>query len=148
LFEVQFAPNCSPQGRIAIQKAKRLAQELLSAPEDICFLHGDLHHDNIRKAARGYCAFDAKGVMGERAFELANAFRNPKGAAPLIRDPNRVRFLRELWSREFVVPPLRLMQWACVKTALSVCWRSGPVLFDDPEFDLLEIFFGVLEETS
>ena len=81
-------------------------------------------------------------------YELANAFRNPRGADQLIRNPSRIRFLRDLWSTEFAVSKKRLMQWACVKVGLSICWRAGDVVAVDKELDLLEIFFGILDETS
>ncbi|MCH2250559.1 MAG: phosphotransferase [Cognatishimia sp.] len=148
LFTVEIASEVKTTDRVHFERAKQLAKELLCSPEELCFLHGDLHHDNIRKTARGYCAFDAKGVLGERAYELANAFRNPKGVETLLRDPDRVRFLRDLWSREFAVAPKRLMQWVCVKTALSISWRSGSRFSQDHEIDLLEIFFGILDETD
>lgn len=148
LFQVRYGPELTANSQAQFNRAKNLARDLLAAPEETRFLHGDLHHDNIRAADRGYCAFDAKGVLGEREYELANAFRHPKGAEHVVRDANRVRFLRDLWSAEFSVSSHRLMQWVCVKTALSICWRSHSVLGQDQEFDLLEIFLGILDETT
>ena len=148
LFDIKYATALSAQYRAHFDRAKSLAQELLNSSQDVCFLHGDLHHDNIRETERGFCAFDAKGVVGEMTYELANAFRNPRGADQLIRDPSRIRFLRDLWSTEFAVSKKRLMQWACVKVGLSICWRAGDVVAVDKELDLLEIFFGILDETS
>ncbi|MEJ5218743.1 aminoglycoside phosphotransferase family protein [Cognatishimia sp. D5M38] len=148
LLTIETTSEAATSDRAHFERARQLAKDLLAAPEELCFLHGDLHHDNIRKTAPGYCAFDAKGVLGERAYELANAFRNPKGVETLVRDPDRVRFLRDLWSREFAVAPKRLMQWVCVKTALSISWRSGSRFSQDHEIDLLEIFFGILDETE
>lgn len=148
LFDIEYATLLSTKDRANFDRAKSVAKELLDTSQDICFLHGDLHHDNIRETERGFCAFDAKGVVGERTYELANAFRNPKGADQLIRDPSRIRFLRDLWSTEFAVSKSRLMHWTCVKVALSICWRAGDVVAEDKELDLLEIFFGILDETS
>ena len=140
MFSLRVSPDVPKQTHDDIGFCRDLARHLLASQTDIRPLHGDLHHDNIRLSDRGYCAFDAKGVVGERAYELANAFRNPKGIPDLIRDPSRIARLRELWSREFQVSPRRLMQWATVKVALSISWRSGGTLIADPECDLLSIF--------
>ena len=41
-------------------------------------LHGDLHHYNVLSdRARGWCAIDPKGVVGELEYELGAALRNP-----------------------------------------------------------------------
>ncbi len=129
--------DCPEPAKHDLTRARNLAEHLLNTQTDIRPLHGDLHHDNIRLGARGYVAFDAKGILGERAFELANAFRNPKGAEPLHRDPARIRHLAQSWGRAFGVRPKRLVQWAAAKCALSIAWRSGGTVRDDPEFDLL-----------
>lgn len=146
LFQTKFSPECPASAKRNLQQSQRLARNLLADQIDVRPLHGDLHHDNIRRANRGYCAFDAKGVLGERAYELANAFRNPKGAPALIRDPDRIRFLAGLWSAQFDVDRHRLLQWAVTKCALSIAWRSGSTLTSDPEFDLLEMLLATVNE--
>ena len=140
LFALRVSPQAANQTRDDFEYCRDLARHLLSSQTDVRPLHGDLHHDNIRLSDTGFRAFDAKGVVGERGYELANAFRNPKGATELIRDPSRIRHLRDLWSHEFKVPPVRLMQWATVRVALSISWRSSGTLTTDPECDLLSIF--------
>lgn len=145
LFAVQFAADCPAPAQVAMRRCQDIARSLLIAPQDVRPLHGDLHHDNIRLGARGYCAFDAKGVLGERAYELANAFRNPKGVPDLVRAPARIRFLADLWSDRFVVDRKRLMQWAAVKCALSISWRAAGELGADEEFDLLDRFLACAE---
>ena len=146
LVQLKIASDCPDVTGRDLMRCKQIAAELIDSQQDIRPLHGDLHHDNIQLGARGYCAFDAKGVTGERTFELANAFRNPKGADRIIRDPARILYLADLWSRLFEVDQRRLLQWASVKCALSMAWRSGPVFTDDPETDLLSLFLGVLEQ--
>ena len=95
---------------------------------------------------RGFCAFDAKGVLGERAYELANAFRNPAGAAELLRDPARQRARAASWSAAFGVDRARLRYWAAVKCALSIAWRSGGRVGADAEFDLLSCLLALCDE--
>lgn len=148
LFTLEITPECAPQARANILRCQDLARHLLSTQTDMRPLHGDLHQDNIRKGARGYCAFDAKGVFGERTYELANAFRNPKGAAELVRNPDRLRHLRRLWSRQFDVDPQRLQHWAAAKCALSIAWRCKGRLTFDPELDLLDMFLSTMDETQ
>lgn len=137
LETLSFADDCPPQAKHNLRTAQALARQLLATEHNICPLHGDLHHDNIRLGPRGYAAFDAKGLIGERGFELANAFRNPKGAEALHRDPTRIRHLANTWSQSFAVDAQRLLQWAAAKCALSIAWRSGGTAQNDPELDLL-----------
>lgn len=144
LFSVEFAPDCPEAARQNILLCQDIARRLLSDQQHIRPLHGDLHHDNVRLGARGYCAFDAKGLLGERGYELANAFRNPKGVPELLRAPERIRYLRQHWSKQFRIDPNRLMQWVVAKAALSIAWRSSGKISADPEFDLLDIFLSEL----
>lgn len=146
LFHLSISADCPVTVQRDLLRCQRLAGELIRTQQDIRPLHGDLHHDNIRLGTRGYCAFDAKGVLGERTYELANAFRNPKGAEQIIRDPARISHLADLWSRSFDVDRHRLLQWASVKCALSIAWRNTPILTDDPETDLLSLFLNMLDQ--
>lgn len=145
LLDLEVANTCPARARRDIMEAQKLARDLLASEHAIVPLHGDLHHDNIRLGARGYCAFDAKGVLGERTYELANAFRNPKGAESLVRDPNRIAAIADLWSDEFNVDRRRLLAWAAAKCALSIAWRSSGTLEEDPEFDLLALLIEAAE---
>lgn len=145
LFSLTVSAGASEAARRNIFRSQVLARRLLADPQDVRPLHGDLHHSNIRLGDRGYCAFDAKGVLGERAYELANAFRHPRGAPDLVREPERIRFLATLWSQEFQVGQRRLMQWAAAKCALSIAWRNGGRLGKDPELDLLGALLNAAE---
>ena len=78
-------------------------------------------------------------TWGDPAYELANAFRNPKGAADLQRDPARISHLARIWSQGLDIERTRLLQWAAVKCALSIAWRAKGVLRDDKEADLLSL---------
>jgi streptomycin 6-kinase len=53
-------------------------RDLLAAPQDVCALHGDLHHGNVLDfKERGWLAIDPKGLIGDRGFDFANIFCNP-----------------------------------------------------------------------
>ncbi|MEM7525996.1 MAG: aminoglycoside phosphotransferase family protein [Pseudomonadota bacterium] len=124
--------------RASLARAADLARRLLASPRDIAPLHGDFHHDNVIRGARGWTAFDAKGVLGERAYELANAFRNPKGAPAFVDDPARRSRLVALGAAALGVDAKRLRAWAAAKCALSIVWRAKRAdAPPDPEAALL-----------
>jgi streptomycin 6-kinase len=143
LADLRFAPDCPATAQTDMIRSQTLAHGLLDTQTDPRPLHGDLHHDNIRQGTRGFVAFDAKGVIGERTFELANAFRNPLGAEALQRDPSRIASLADHFSAGFGVDRTRLLQWAAAQCALSIAWRSGGTLTMDAEFDLLNILLDM-----
>jgi len=147
LFDLTIAPDCPEAARRALERCRSVARRLLATEHAIRPLHGDLHHDNIRLGARGYCAFDAKGVIGERAYDLANAFRNPEGADAVVRDPARVRFLADCWSAAFDVDRQRLLEWAAAHSALSLAWRSGAAFWRDPDTAIMMLLVRLAEES-
>lgn len=58
-------------------RSAALTRRLLADQHDIRTLHGDIHHYNIRHSARGWLAFDPKGLVGERTYDCANTLCNP-----------------------------------------------------------------------
>lgn len=66
-----------------------VAARLLADPRDIRVLHGDIHHYNIRHSARGWLAFDPKGLVGERTYDCANTLCNP-GISALVHNESRL----------------------------------------------------------
>jgi streptomycin 6-kinase len=129
-----------------MQKARDLSEVLLANQTDLRPLHGDLHHDNIKRGTRGYRAFDAKGVIGDRAFELANAFKNPIGAEKTVRNPRRIKHLAQSWGQAFGVSPHHLLSWACAYCALSYTWHINDG--DDPDTTMLNLLFEARDALS
>lgn len=129
----RFAPltNASLDGDLA--EAARIARELLSDPVPPVALHGDLHHDNILHAARGWLAIDPKGVLGDPAYETANAFRNPEGLGDSLYDPARIARLADQISHRLGYPVDRLLGWAAAHCALSTRWslEDGQSITED-----------------
>ena len=123
LLDAKFTADCSDGIRAAVRKACQLAEDLLADQQDIRPLHGDLHHDNIKAGDRGYLAFDAKGVLGERTFELANAFRNPLGSEAFSHRPEIILRRAQLWSAGLNVSKPRLLSWAAAFSGLSLAWH-------------------------
>jgi streptomycin 6-kinase len=108
----------------------------LTTQTDIRPLHGDLHHDNIKGSPRGYLAFDAKGILGERCYDFANALRNPIGAEAHYRQPEVIKRRVSAWAQCFGVPENRLLQWAAAHSALSLAWSNTGVFADEPRDDI------------
>ena len=123
LLDAKFAADCPDGIRAAVRKACKLAEDLLADQQDIRPLHGDLHHDNIKGGARGYLAFDAKGVLGERTFELANAFQNPLGSEAFSHRPEIILRRAQIWSAGLKVSKPRLLSWAAALSGLSLAWH-------------------------
>ncbi len=147
VFSIRFSATCPTTLQTDMRRGQAIARDLLSTTTDIRPLHGDLHHDNIKLGPDGWRAFDAKGLFGDKTFELANAFRNPIGKETLQRDPAWFHACADLWSDRFGVDRLRLMRWAAAKVAISIAWRSGPDLIEDKEADLLAMMLAQLPET-
>ncbi len=140
LVAARFGKNCSDSLRRDIIRAAVLAEELLDSAVAHVPLHGDLHPDNVILTDKGPKAIDAKGYIGDPAFELANALRHPKGMPGLVRQPGHMQRVTSLYAGAMAVKPVRLLKWAAAKCALSIFWRSGGEVGDDPEADLLRLF--------
>ena len=127
LFDAKFSPDCPSTSQSTLRHATALAKDLLANQSNIRPLHGDLHHDNIACTARGDLAFDAKGVLGDRAYELANAFRNPLGWEKRYTQPETILARAAIWSAHYNVPQTQLLNWAAAHSALSIAWTCGGV---------------------
>jgi len=147
LLNQKIDQRCPADAQRDFVTAQRWASDLLESGRDWVPLHGDLHHDNVRLGSRGYCAFDAKGVIGERAYELANSFRNPNGAEKLMRSPDRINAHANIISGALNVDRARLLRWAAVKSALSISWGTKGKLREHAEFDLLGTLISVSRDS-
>lgn len=128
-----------------IELSRHLAQKLISNQTDVAVLHGDLHHDNIMLGSRGYCAIDAKAVIGDRAYELANAVSNPIGVEDLMIQPGRISFLLDLWSSAFEIDRLKFLEWIIAQRGMSISWSGDDISSDHISFKLLDIFIHLRE---
>jgi streptomycin 6-kinase len=73
-----FAGGSGPFPAALVERAERLADELLRSMAEPVVLHGDLHHFNILSAEREpWLALDPKGVVGEPACEVGAFLHNP-----------------------------------------------------------------------
>ncbi|OIQ25644.1 MAG: hypothetical protein BM562_17065 [Alphaproteobacteria bacterium MedPE-SWcel] len=117
-------PFQSPEGLAAQEIASTCIRDLEAGRWPVVGLHGDLHHDNVIQTAQGARAFDAKGVAGPAAYELANAFRHPRGCGLHARDPEVTVARARAWSAALGCDPGDLVQWAIAKAALSMVWAG------------------------
>ncbi|MCG7521225.1 aminoglycoside phosphotransferase family protein [Ruegeria sp. Ofav3-42] len=146
LFDCTFSTSCRDGLRHDMTRAMSLAQSLLETQDNLGPLHGDLHHDNVIQTSHGLRVIDAKGYLGDPAFELANALRHPMGMPNLVRQPDQMDHCIVLYSQASKVPPKRLTQWAAAKCALSIFWRSKGTIAQDKEADLLNLFLRAADQ--
>ncbi|MCD7060265.1 aminoglycoside phosphotransferase family protein [Pelagibacterium xiamenense] len=106
-----------------IEKAKALGASLLATSPTPVPLHGDLHHDNILRGPRGWCVIDAKGILGDPAYDLANAFQNPIGALDTARAPATIERRARTFAEILGYDRQRLLDWAAAHCALSMAWN-------------------------
>ncbi len=139
LFSCRFLPNCNAAFQQDMVSAINLARILLDNQPVTVPLHGDLHPDNVIQTSEGPRVIDAKGYLGDPAFELANALRHPKGMPALVQQRNQIEKCLTLYADAMRVSAHRLAHWAAAKCALSIFWRSDDRIETDREADLLHL---------
>lgn len=100
---------------------------LYETTRDRVCLHADLHHDNVLFDGIEWRPIDAKGLMGDPAFEAAGFIRNP---IPFIGTwPDLEQILKqriEWWSDELRVDPVRIWAWTLVSVRENGIDESSP----------------------
>lgn len=113
----------TPSSRLFLDVA-RTAEKLLATPHDVVVLHGDVHHGNVLDfGARGWLAIDPKGLLGERAFDLANVFCDPTLA--WSNRPGRLARQSHVVAEAAVLDRHRLLRWILAYADLSAAWLLG-----------------------
>lgn len=107
------------------REGARMAEDLLAAAEPEIVLHGDLHHENVKNSSRrAWLAIDPHGVSGQRTFEVANTFYNPKGMAGFLSDLGTLRSRARIFSEELGLSEQRIFQFAFAYGCLSAAWQE------------------------
>lgn len=114
----------APEAREAQNIAWACLDMMQRGAAETVALHGDLHHDNIIHTAQGLRAFDAKGFAGPRAYELANAFRHPRGCRAFAADAQAIRHRAITWGRVAGCGAQEQLRWAIAKLLLSMLWSG------------------------
>ncbi|MEL7465833.1 MAG: aminoglycoside phosphotransferase family protein [Pseudomonadota bacterium] len=148
LLREDLGAIANPALRRDVDAARGHAAALLADGTEERVLHGDLHFDNVLLSERGWLAIDPKSYLGDPAFELANAFRNPKGAEALMRDPARVDRLADQFSEILEVDRARLLRWAAAKCAHSLHLGYLRTAEWPEESDLLSLLHAKAEERA
>jgi streptomycin 6-kinase len=115
-----LAPAAGARGGI-LAASQAMAGRLLTANEEPCVLHGDLHHANVLDAgARGWLAIDPKGICGPRAYDYANILCNPDAETALA--PGRLARQVTVVAEAARLPRERVLQWLLVHAGVSAAW--------------------------
>lgn len=109
-----------------MRRAAAMARTLLAAPVPEVALHGDVHHANILDfGERGWLAIDPKGLVGDRAFDYVNLFRNPdidqSWPAIATRPAHFARRVAQV-SRGASLEPAHLLRWIVAGMGLFAAW--------------------------
>lgn len=120
----QTGPAPWPMGsRALVAKAIGIARDLFDGELPTQPLHGDIHHDNIRRSGDTWVAIDPKGLVGDPAYDYANSFQNPERAEALVLNAMRVSRHATAISERTGISRSRLLAWAVAHAALSGAWH-------------------------
>ncbi|HKP26378.1 MAG TPA: aminoglycoside phosphotransferase family protein [Dongiaceae bacterium] len=116
----ELEPGAAKHGGI-LARAAEVARSLLNDQHEIAVLHGDLHHGNVLDfGPRGWLAIDPKRLLGERAFDFANIFRNPD--LEIAKAPGRLARQATVIAEAARLDRARLMRWVLAYAGLSAAW--------------------------
>ena len=122
-YRERFAGTTGPLPTRLVSKAEALMADLLRSAAEPVLLHGDVHHFNIVSAGPArWVAIDPKGVVGERAYEVARFLHNPPG---VLTRPDAARLVRQrvdAMAEVLDLDPQRVLAWGFCKTLLSAWW--------------------------
>jgi streptomycin 6-kinase len=125
-------PAAARHGGI-LRLAAATARELLTAPQEVVVLHGDIHHGDVLDfGARGWLAIDPKRLVGERGFDFANLFCNPD--LTIATAPGRLARQASVVAEAAGLDRSRLLRWILAWAGVSAAWylEDG----ETPELDL------------
>ncbi|WP_451916695.1 aminoglycoside phosphotransferase family protein [Actinomadura rubrobrunea] len=108
-----------------VLRAGGLMRELCASAAERVVLHGDLHHDNVLRAAREpWLAIDPHGLVGDPGYDVGAMLFNPdpgdRDEKPTALVPARVEQLAD----ELAMPLDRVVAWGFVKAVMSDVWTA------------------------
>jgi streptomycin 6-kinase len=98
-----------------------LTELLLAEQRDIRVLHGDIQHYNIRQSARGWLAFDPKGLVGERTYDCANTLCNPV-MPELVHNERRLLTNAAILAEMLKLETWRVLAFTYAYACLNASW--------------------------
>jgi streptomycin 6-kinase len=120
LFDKAAADRQAGSDSIFVRSAS-VARRLLSDPREVRVLHGDIHHRNIRKTARGWLTFDPKGLVGERTYDCANTLCNPV-MPELVHNETRLLTNAAILADNLALDLPRILAFTYVYACLNASW--------------------------
>jgi streptomycin 6-kinase len=116
-------PDGGPLPEEWVRTAARLFDDLCDSAPARVLLHGDLHHDNVLRAARRpWLAIDPHGHVGDPGFDLGTLLYNPD---PGNAEPDVLALLPSRLDRLTAgsgQPRDRVIGWCFVMAVLSEVW--------------------------
>lgn len=120
LFDTAAADRQAGRASIYVRGAA-VAARLLADPREVRVLHGDIHHRNIRQSARGWLAFDPKGVVGERTYDCANTLCNPE-MPELVHNEARLLTHAAILADTLALDRQRVLAFTYAYACLNASW--------------------------
>jgi streptomycin 6-kinase len=103
-----------------LDPAQKIYADLCRTQREPALLHGDLHHYNVLSdRARGWCAVDPKGVVGELEYELGAVLRNPIDRPDLFATIEIVERRLEQFGLVLGLDVSRARGWCFAQAVLS-----------------------------
>jgi streptomycin 6-kinase len=100
-----------------------VAEDLLCSAGPDHVLHGDMHHENVRwHKDRKWLAFDPKGLVGDRAYDAANAICQTGSKLGITLDRDILLRRADVMSEVMKIDRDRLLSYVFVHSCLSACW--------------------------
>ncbi|RBL91794.1 aminoglycoside phosphotransferase family protein [Chitinophaga flava] len=138
----ELEPAAGKYGGI-LEESHLIAKQLLRYPQEICVLHGDLHHTNVLDAgARGWVAIDPRRLIGDRGFDYAHIFCNPDLETALA--PGRLAAQVAVVASAANMEPQRLLKWIVAYSGLSAAWSLSAAEDASIALGAAEIAFALL----
>jgi streptomycin 6-kinase len=110
--------------RSLVESAQRIYADMSASQGARQLLHGDLHHHNVLfDSRRGWLAIDPKGVVGELAYEVGAALRNPCTRPEIFAAPATIRARVDCFARILRLGPSRILAWAFAQAVLAAIWE-------------------------
>ena len=117
-----------------VEPAQRIYSDLCATQRNPALLHGDLHHYNVLSdRARGWCAIDVKGVVGELEYELGAALRNPIDRPDLFAPIDVVERRLDHFGLALGLDVSRARGWCFAQAVLSAIWSTEDGQDDERE---------------
>ena len=107
-----------------LDRADKLAAELLASVPSQMLLHGDFHHYNVLSAQRSpWLAIDPKGMLGDPGYEVGPFLLNPNQESWYL-DPDVLCRRLDILADELAYDRARLRDWGFAHAVLSACWSA------------------------